>query len=71
MDELIAKIIDNQLDIRLGQFTQELDVALSKNKNMKATGLDEIPPEVWKTRKFDDILLRYSNAVYNQNTIDK
>ena len=26
--------------------------------------LDEIPPEVWKTRKFDDILLRHCNAVY-------
>ena len=29
------------------------------------------PPEVWKTRKFDDILLQYYNAVYNQNTIDR
>ena len=28
-------------------------------------------PEVWKTRKFDDILLRYCNAVYNQNTINR
>ena len=34
-------------------------------------GLDKIPPEVWKTREFDDILLRYCNAVYNQNTIDR
>ena len=32
--------------------------------------LDEIPPEVWKTRQFDDILLRHCNAVYNQNIID-
>ena len=38
---------------------------------MKATSLDEIPPEIWKTRKFDDLLLRYYNAVYNQNTIDR
>ena len=51
------KIIDNQLDIKLGQFTQELDVVLTKIKNRKAAGLDEIPPGVWKTRKFDDILL--------------
>ena len=29
-----------------------------------------IPPEVWKTRQFNDILLRHCNAVYNQNMID-
>ena len=29
------------------------------------------PPEVWKTRQFDDILLRHCNAVYNQNPIDR
>ena len=31
---------------------------------------EETPSEVWKTRQFDDIPLRLSNAVYNQNTID-
>ena len=36
-------------------------------KNGKAAGLEEKLPEVWKTRKIDDILLRYCNAVYNQN----
>ena len=46
--------INNQLDIELGQFTQELNLVLRKIKNRKAAGLDEIPPEVWKTRKFDD-----------------
>ena len=52
-------------------FTQEeLDSVLRKIKNRKAAGLDEIPPEVWKTRQFDDILLRHCNAVYNQNPID-
>ena len=39
--------------------------------SLKATGLDEIPPKVWKTRQFDDLLLRQCNAVYNQNTIDR
>ena len=48
-----------------------LDSVLRKFKNRKAAGLDEIPPEVWKTRKFNDILLRYCKAVYNQNTIDR
>ena len=67
----ITKIISKQLDIKLGPFTQEeLDSVLRKIKNRKAAGLDEIPPEVWKTRQFDDILLRHGNALYNQNPID-
>ena len=44
---------------------------LKKIKNRKAAGLDKIPPEVWKTRQFDNILLRHCNAVYNQNLIDR
>ena len=68
MDEPITKIID----IKLGQFTQEeLDVVLIKINNRKAASLDEIPPEVWKTRKFNDIVLRYCNTIYNQNIIDR
>ena len=60
------------MDIKLGPFTQEeLDSVLRKIKNRKAAGLDEILPEVWKTRQFDDILLRYCNAVYTQNPIDR
>ena len=56
--EPITRIISKQLDIKLGLFTQEeLDSVLRKIKNRKATGLDEIPPEVLKTRQFDDILL--------------
>ena len=40
-DEPITKIISNQLDIKLGQFTQEkLDVVLTKVKNGIAAGLD-------------------------------
>ena len=70
--EPITRIISKQLDIKLGPFTQgELDSVLRKIKNGKAAGLDEIPPEVWKTRQFDDILLRHCNAVYNQNPIDR
>ena len=56
--EPFIRIINKQLDIKVGQFTQEeLDSVLRKVKNRKAAGLDEISPEVWKTRKFDDILL--------------
>ena len=67
--EPTTRIISKQLDIKLELFTQEeLHSVLWKIKNRKAAGL-EIPPEVWKTRQFDDILLRHCNVVYNQNTI--
>ena len=70
--EPITRIISKQLDIKLGPFTQEeLDSVHRKIKNNEAAGLDEIPPEVWKNRQFDDILLRHCNAVYNQNPIDR
>ena len=71
-DEPITRIISKQLDIKLGPFTkEELDSVLKKIKDRKAAGLDEIPPEVWKTRKFDHILLRQCNAVYSQNRIER
>ena len=71
-DEPITRIISKQLDIKLGPFTkEELDSVLKKIKNRKAAGLDEIPPEVWKTREFDDILLRQCNAVYSQNRTER
>ena len=70
--EPITRIISKQSDIKLGPFTQEkLDSVIGKIKKRKAAGLDEIPPEVWKTRQFDDILLRHSDAVYNQNPINR
>ena len=56
-DKPIIKIVNNQFDIKLGQFTQEeLDVVLTKIKNRKAASLDEILQDVWKTRKFNDLL---------------
>ena len=71
-DEPITRIISKQLDVKLGPFTkEELDSVLGRIKNRKAAGLDEIPPEVWKTRQFDDILLRQCNAVYSQNRIER
>ena len=58
--------------IFVGPFTlEELDSVHRKFKNRKVAGLDEIPLEVWKTRQFDDILLRHCNALYNQNPIDR
>ena len=70
--EPFIRIITKQLDIKLGSFSQEeLESVLRQIKDRKAAGLHEIPPEVWKTRKFDDILLRHYNAIYNQNPIDR
>ena len=70
--EPITRIISKQLDIKLGLFTQEeLNSVLEKIKNRIAAELDEIPPEVWKSRQINGILLRYCNAVYNQNPIDR
>ena len=42
--EPIKKIICYQLDIKLGQFRQELDSVLRKIKNKKAAELNEILP---------------------------
>ena len=70
-NEPITRIISKQLDIKLSPFTKEPDSVLRKIKNRKAAELDEISPEVWKTRQFDDILLRHCNAVYNQNRIER
>ena len=65
------EIIDSQLDTKLGHFTEEeLEVVLKK-KSRKASGLDEIPSEEWKTRKLDDILLRLCNPVNKQNSTEK
>ena len=60
------------MDIKLRPFTKEdLDTVLRKIKNRKVARLDKISPKVWKTRQFDDILLRNCNAVYNRNLIDR
>ena len=70
-DKTITTIINSQQDIELGQFIQELNIVLTKIKSRKAAGLDEIPWEVWKIRKFDDQLLRFYNTVYKRNTVER
>ena len=68
-DQPIQQIIDNELPIKKGPFSEEeLEAVLKKLKNKKAPGLDEIPPEVWKT-SFNDILLKSCNSLYNQSSI--
>ena len=64
--------ISQQLNIKCGHFSNdELDKALNNLKMNKKAGLDQIPPEVWLTRKFDDMLLHFCNSVYDQNQIEK
>ena len=68
-DSTIEKLIEQELEIKTGAFNElELDLVLKNMKNKKAAGLNRIPPEVWETGKFND-LLYYCNEVYNGNVI--
>ena len=40
--------------------------ALKAIKSRKAAGLDEIALEVWKIKKFDNLLTQLCNSIYNQ-----
>ena len=69
-DSTIEKVVEHDLEIKTGPFNElELDLVLKKLENKKATGLDGIPPEVWKTGKFNDLLLYYCNEVYKGKVI--
>ena len=62
-DEEITKIVHTTLPIETGPFTnEELQKVLQKLPNEKATGLDEIPAEVWKTGRFNSTLLEICNG---------
>ena len=50
---------------------EELDAVLTKITDRTAAGHDKIHPDVWKTRKFDDILLQLCNTVYKQSLVEK
>ena len=67
-----CKTILHKLYIKIGPFTtKEIDIAITNIKNGKATGLDEIPSEVWKIKEFQDILLKSCNSVYSQDPIER
>ena len=60
----IMKVFDT-LPIETGKFTlEELKSSIKDLKNNKASGLDEIPAEVWKTGCFDQQLLEICNKTY-------
>ena len=50
---------------------EEFNIVVTKIKSRKAASLNEIFSEVWKTRKFDDLLLGFCNAICKQNTIER
>ena len=65
------KVNNNQLDFKLGQFTQDkLDVRLTKIKKQESCRSWWNTTRGMENRKFDNLLFQYCNAVYNQNTID-
>ena len=69
MHESIAKIINNELDIKLGQFTQEeLDSVLRKIKIGKEQGLVKYPQ---KYGTQGNSTTYCSDIVYNHNTTDR
>ena len=67
----IQKMLNTNPKIKQGLFNMsELSAAKKKVKSGKACGLDTIPPEVWKSDKFDTELLGFCNGVYMGNPID-
>ena len=69
-DEPIQSIASN-LSIKTGNFEiEELKYALKSLPNNKASGLDNIPGEVWKSGALNDHLLDICNRVYNQQKVN-
>ena len=66
-----VKIVNKELAIEQGPFTlEELETVLAKTKLNKSAGIDEIPPEVWKSGYFNDQLLEFCNDVFSQKPIE-
>ena len=64
----VTKVISYQLDIKLED--EERDLVLKKSKIGKLRVLMKYPKKYGRLEN-SSTLLRYSNAVYNQNTIDR
>ena len=50
---------------------EELEVVLKIIKTKKVAGLNEIPTEVRKTRKFDNIHLWLCNVIYEWKSVEE
>ena len=69
---LTRRIIDQELDIKIGPFTtDELVKTREKVKRGKACPDDGVPPELWATGYFDNELLQMRNMVYDQLRIQR
>ena len=61
------RMIDLELHIEKNDFTmKEQQIVIKNLKNNKASGIDNIPAEIWKVRIFNEQLLYIFNRVYNQ-----
>ena len=68
--EIIDKTTEEMInDIKLGHFTQDGLDAVLKQLKQKIAGFDEIPPEILKIRRLEDVLLWLCNAMYEQSII--
>ena len=70
IDKPVEKVFDT-LQINTEEFTTaELKTAIKTLQNNKATGLDEIPAEVWKTECLDQELLEVCNKTFHGDAPD-
>ena len=64
-------MIDAELHIEKNDFTmKELQIVIKNLKNNKASGIDNIHAEVWKSGICNEQLLYICNRVYNQQPVD-
>ena len=63
------------MHIKLEEFTEKGHGTEKRHgtekKRRKAADLDELPSKLKKTRKINDIFLRFFNALYKQSTMEK
>ena len=72
LESTINTVVGQELDINKEDFSMdELMIACKSLKSGKASGLDEIPGEVWKIRSFSKNLLYSCNSVFHGNKIDR
>ena len=65
------RMIDLELHIEKNDSTmKELQIVIKILKNNKASGIDNIPAEVWKAGICNEQLLCICNRVYNQQPVD-
>ena len=63
-------MIDAEFHIEKNDFTmKELQIVIKNLKNNKASGIDNIPAEVWKVGICNEQLLYICNRVYNQQPV--